>query len=119
MQPVVDAAAIRDRLLELLAGSHFFSIEAAAGRLRVDPAALRACLSSDSPVPCVEVLCAMVEFAGVDPTWLVTGHYDIHTHRDALNQDSSFIRLTLSRLLSGRITPPGIPAINDSRIEGV
>ncbi len=117
MRPVVDASAIRLRVLEVLAASHFMSIAAAAGRLHVDESDLRGCLDPDHPVPSTNVLCAIVEYAGVDPMWLVTGHYDIGSHRGALGDDPPTTRLAISRLLSGRVTPPSVRAVRDDAAE--
>jgi hypothetical protein len=105
MQSIVNAQAIRKRLLALLAASHLERLDEAARRLGVSEGALAESLDAKHPSQSIEILTAFVDFAGVDPTWLVTGEYDLRTHRDVLADDGEYMRLVLRRLMGGRQTP--------------
>ena len=65
----------------------------AAARLRVQEADLGAILGARPSAPMLEVLAAVVREYGVDPSWVVTGVYDGHTHRRALLDDTAVIDL--------------------------
>jgi hypothetical protein len=70
----------------------------AAMRLGVTEAELHAALERKSPRAMVKVVAAVVRLYGLDPTWLITGHYDPATHRAALNQDVDEIDRALNTL---------------------
>jgi len=84
--------------------------EKAAGLLGVTVSDLQASLDETNPSPTVDVLVAVTEVLGVDPTWLATGQYDVGSHRQVIAEDFTQVRLMLHRLLSGRVSPPGMRA---------
>ena len=81
--------------------------------LDVDEVPLRMSIDPDTPYPTVDVLAAVVERHGIDPTYLLTGVYDIDTHRRALGDPSSVasaIREAAGTRSSGPVaTPPTEP----------
>ena len=77
----MDKAGIAARLRGLLAGQDDDDIGHIATRLGVDELSLRLSVDDLAPYPTVDVLAAVVLAYGVDPTWLITGHYSPTTHR--------------------------------------
>ncbi len=84
------AARLRALLAPALASNRLRSI---AARLQVSPQALRASIDHGDPHPSSAVVLAVVQLYGVDPTWLVTGEYNSATHREALEDPASVVRL--------------------------
>src|SRR5436189_115024 len=85
------------------------AITAVAKTLHVDELSLRMSIDADSPYPTVDVLAAVAEQYGVDPTYLLTGVYDIETHRRALGNPDSLadaIRDAAGSRPSGPISKP-------------
>jgi hypothetical protein len=76
---------IAARIRGLIAGQDRGDIAETARRLGVDELSLRMSIDDTSPYPTVDVLSALVSSYGVDPTYLLTGTYDAHTHRRVLD----------------------------------
>lgn len=68
-------------------------VASAAARLRVQESDLGAILAGRPSAPMLQVLAAIVREFGVDPSWVVTGVYDGHTHRRALLDETAIIDL--------------------------
>jgi hypothetical protein len=84
----IDRTGIAERLRALLAGQDDDDLTRAAARLGVEELSLRMSIDALSPHPTVEVLAAVIQEYGVDPTWLLTGRYDAGTHRVAMESDN-------------------------------
>ena len=80
-----DRSAIASRIRALCAGQDAADPLLAASRLGVDEGLLRLSIDELAPVPSVEVIAAIVQAFGVDPTWLLTGDYDPALHRNILD----------------------------------
>lgn len=93
----VDRSRVSVRLRALLyAAIRKSGVRAVAADLQVGPESLQTSIDLHAPHPSIEVLMAVIRRHGVDPTWLLTGDYDLATHREALEDPSSASRL-LSR----------------------
>jgi len=79
-----DRAGIAERLRGLIGGQDHGDLADTAVRLGVEELSLRMSINEDSPHPTVEVLAAVIREYGIDPTWLLRGTYDAHTHRAAM-----------------------------------
>ena len=90
--PEVDARAIAARLRSLIAGPDAPPLEDVARRLGVGEVSLRLSIHDVSPQPTFEVLIAVVRYYGVDPVWLVTGEYNLMTHRQAADGSAEQLR---------------------------
>lgn len=84
------AARLRAVLTPALSASRLRTV---AGRLKVTVAALRASIGQTDPQPSAAVVLAVVRQYGVDPTWILTGEYNSATHREALENPESVVRL--------------------------
>ena len=80
-----DRAGIAERLRGLLGGQHNGDVAETAARLGIEELSLRMSIDEHSPHPTVEVLAAVVREFGVDPTWLLTGAYNVSTHRHSMD----------------------------------
>lgn len=58
-----------------------------------------------APHPAFDVLVAIVQHYGVDPSWLVSGEYDPATHRSALDDEVRLTRAELAKLMTKKLTP--------------
>lgn len=91
-----------------------------AARLHVDETSLRMSIDIDSPYPTVDVLAAIAEQHGIDPTYLITGVYDIETHRRALGDPDKLadaIREAAGTRTTGPIAePPSEPPREPPRL---
>jgi hypothetical protein len=85
-----DRAGIADRVRALL-GEGAKDLAATAARLRVDEIALRMSVDEMSPHPTVDVLAAVIRDYGVDPSWLLTGAYDLSAHRSAADSKAAAV----------------------------
>lgn len=94
-----DSKSVASRIRGLIGGQNHGLVEATARRLRVSEVALRISIDSIEPHPTIEVIMAVVREYGVDPSWLLTGNYDPASHRLALNEEATFTRSDLARLL--------------------
>jgi len=105
----LDRIGIASRLRALFAGQ---DDEAIANRIGVGEGAVRASVSEQHPHPPMEVLVAVVGEYGIDPTWLLTGEYDVATHRHSLEEPADIPRLLSNTLIQH--TPPNTPAVEES-----
>lgn len=80
--------AVRVRAL-LYAAIRRCGLRAVAADLDVSAESLQISIDLKNPHPSVEVLLAVIRYHGVDPTWLLTGEYDLATHREALENPAS------------------------------
>ena len=85
--PTIDRIGIAERLRGLFAGQDDDDLSRTAARLGVEELSLRMSIDDVSPHPTVDVLAAVTEKYGVDPTWLLTGRYNAGTHRVAMETD--------------------------------
>jgi len=88
MNSPIDPRAVAARLRALVGVQNNGLLEHTARRLQVSEVGLRISLDELEPHPSIEVLEAVVREYGVDPTWLLTGEYDIASHRLALDEDA-------------------------------
>lgn len=84
--------AVRIRAL-LYAAIRKSGVRAVAADLEVSPDSLQTSIDLQAPHPSVEVLLAIIRRHGVDPTWLLTGEYDLATHREVLENPSSAVAI--------------------------
>ena len=84
--------AVRIRAL-LYATIRRSGVRVVAADLDVSSESLQASIDLQKPHPSVEVLLAVIRYHGVDPTWLLTGEYDLATHREALENPASAMAL--------------------------
>ena len=103
MQSSLHLAAIAARLRSLIGGQDAGHLLATAGRLGVSETALRQSTDERSPNPTLDLLAAVVNGYGVDPTWLLYGEYDGATHRTAMEnapvKRSDLVALTARRAM--------------------
>lgn len=85
--PSLDSHAIAERIRGLISAQAPGDIEATAERLGVREFLLRMSIDELSPVATLDVLAAVVNEFGVDPSWLLYGEYDSATHRRAVETD--------------------------------
>lgn len=92
----VDLTRIAVRLRALLyARIRNSGLRAVAAELQVNIESLRASIDLRAPRPSVEVVLAVIVQFAVDPSWLLTGEYDLATHRATLEDPSSAVPLLL------------------------
>ncbi|HMC53619.1 MAG TPA: hypothetical protein VKH19_00480 [Gemmatimonadaceae bacterium] len=80
---------IAARLRGLIAGQDHGDMRSTAKRLGVDEVSLRISTDVDSPYPTIDVLIAVIITYSVDPSYLLTGDYDPHVHRQTLENPDS------------------------------
>jgi hypothetical protein len=85
--PSIDRIGIAARLRALLAGQDDDDLSRTAARLGIEEVSLRMSIDALSPHPTVEVLAAVIQQFGVDPSWLLTGRYDATTHRTSIESE--------------------------------
>ena len=114
-----DAKSIAARIRGLIGGQDYGLIAATARRLAVSEVALRITVDEIEPHPTVEVVLAVVREYGVDPTWLLTGEYDATSHRLAVDDEATFSKSDLARLLGHSREPagPDQPGTAELRLE--
>jgi transcriptional regulator with XRE-family HTH domain len=76
-----------------------------ARRLGVNEATLRNTLASDRPRLDARTLAAVVQEFGIDPTWLLTGEYNIATHHMALDDDAFQSASAVTQFITARLSP--------------
>src|SRR6476620_7246169 len=82
-----DPNAIARRIQGLIGGQDGGNIAATAARLGVSELSLRMTIDPEAPQPNLLVILAVIREYGVDPTWILTGEYDLATHRQAMEDD--------------------------------
>jgi hypothetical protein len=97
------------RLRGLLSGQDVGVHGATARRLGVGEVALRMSVDEVDPHPTFEVLMAVVRDYAVDPTWLVSGEYDVDRHRRALQDDATIARVLSEAVIRKRVGRPSPP----------
>lgn len=105
----IDWAGVVGRIKGLVSISDQAQQQSAATLLGIDERHLRAAIQHESRLSTLKVVAAVVRVYGLDPTWVLTGHYDAATHRSALQGDSAAIDELLSRL----VTKPSRPSAPD------
>jgi hypothetical protein len=91
---------IAERLRALIGGQNQGDLERVAERLGVDEVSLRVSVDELAPYPTLDVLLAVIEVYGVDPSWLLTGEYNSATHVRALGERRRPERAALRRLIT-------------------
>lgn len=99
--------AIAERIRGLI-GLPDRDLRATAAQLRVAEASLRSTVDADTPRPRLDILLAIIREYGVDPTWLLSGEYDLEIHRRTM-EDNDITGPALRELTRGRRTPTGVP----------
>ena len=102
------ASEVASRIRELIAGQRREETTALARRLRVDEESLRCTINGAWPRPSLAVILAIVREFGVDPCWLLTGDYDLSTHRRVIELDRPTTIEEVRLLARRRTTPEGI-----------
>jgi hypothetical protein len=102
----VNVKEISERIRALIAGRYGERRNDAAAGLGISELELTAILYGRGPTPSADRLAAIltrvVRHFGVDPSWLVTGRYDVRSHLAAEEgADSIALRFQIHRLLSG------------------
>jgi hypothetical protein len=99
------------RVRGLLSGQDAGVLGGTANRLGVSELALRMSVDEMDPHPTYEVLMAVVSHYAVDPTWLVSGNYDLETHRRALEDDATIARVLADAVIRKRRPSPPRPLL--------
>jgi hypothetical protein len=66
-------------------------------------------IDPDEPHPTLEVVAAVVQQYGVDPSWLLSGEYDPAAHRAAIDDDADVTKSELLRLIAMQLVAKGTP----------
>src|ERR1051325_4661816 len=74
----------------------------AAELLRVPKSELKAAIDPVAPFQSMNVLEAVVREYGVDPTWLITGDYDVRTHVLSVDEGAHIVRGIVNAQLLAR-----------------
>src|SRR5437879_2682720 len=98
----VERHEIAARVRAIIGDQDGGDLAATAKRLGVTELSLRLTIDPDSPEPTLNVLLAVVEVYGIDPTFLVTGGYDVTTHRQACDDVAVPASETIREILSPR-----------------
>jgi hypothetical protein len=101
----MDRHQIAARVRELIANQAHVDLADIAAELGVEELSLRMTIDPLSPHPTVEVLAALALHLGVDPTWLLTGEYDMAQHRSVLEGGPKAVADAVRQLASQRETP--------------
>ena len=81
--PQIDPSLIAARLRGLFAWPDAKRLTTLASELQVSERALAAAIDQRAPQQSVTVLVAVAQPYAIDPTWLMTGKYDVQRHRAA------------------------------------
>jgi hypothetical protein len=101
----VDPREIAKRLRALLGHFDDAQLPTLARNLRVDERELGATLDGTRVSLSIPVLSAAVRAYGVDPTWLLTGEYDLETHHAALDDERLISLAALTQSIARRLSP--------------
>jgi hypothetical protein len=101
----VDPVLVAARLRGLLGSPTPEEIPDIARTLGVSDVALQASLDSVAPHPTLTVIIAVIQRYGVDPTWVVTGEYDVSRHRTALGDEDPAPAAVIAQLINAAATP--------------
>lgn len=88
MDNASDSSLIAARLRSLMAND-LANADGISRQLGVSVSALMLSIDEASPHPTLEVIVGAVRWYGVDPTWLITGNYDVAGHRTVLTESDS------------------------------
>ncbi|HEY6220140.1 MAG TPA: hypothetical protein VIV65_08780 [Gemmatimonadaceae bacterium] len=97
---LLDREGIAQRIRSLIA--HETHPASAAELLRVPKSELKAAVDPVAPFQSMNVLEAIVREYGVDPSWLVTGDYDIRTHVLSVDEGPHIVRGLVNAQLLAR-----------------
>ena len=70
--------------------------------LRVPPQDLKTAIDPVLPFQSIAVLEAVVREYGVDPTWLITGDYDVRTHVQSVDDGPGIVKAIVNGQLLTR-----------------
>lgn len=79
-----DRRSLAERIRCLISATDGGRLDAVAVRLGVDEPSLRLAIDDTAPHASLELLLAVIDHYGVDPSWLITGEYRSGTHAEAL-----------------------------------
>jgi hypothetical protein len=113
MDEMIDAHGIAARIRGLIGGQDKGDVARTAERLGVSELALRMTLDPAAPQLNTVVLLAVIRNYGVDPMWLLSGEYNLTTHREAMEDDESATTDVLEEMVRRSTTglPNGSPYI--------
>ena len=97
---LLDREGIAERIRSLIA--HEAHPASAAAMLRVPGSELKAAIDPVAPFQSMNVLEAVVREYGVDPTWLITGDYDVRTHVLSVDEGAHIVRGIVNAQLLAR-----------------
>jgi hypothetical protein len=100
----VEHALVAARIRRLIGNSRADDLSAVARDLAVSEPELRRAIDDIDPYPSLDVVIAVVRRYGVDPTWVMTGEYDLTRHRAALDDDDSPTTADIAKLISGAVS---------------
>jgi hypothetical protein len=106
-----DRRSVAARVRSLLEHGGGDDPAAIARHLRVDELELRMSIDTDSPRPTMDVLLAVIREYAVDPTWLLTGDYDLGTHRRTVESDRAELIEVVKDVARRHDTPLNIAAL--------
>jgi len=102
---LLDREGVAERIRSLIANEP--DPFRAAELLRVAPGELKSAIDPVLPFQSLAVLEAIVREYGVDPTWLITGDYDIRTHVQSVDDGPWIVKSILNeRLLQRSVGEP-------------
>jgi hypothetical protein len=94
-----DSASVAARLRSLIGWPVRASVADIALLLDVSEVELRRSIDETAPQPMLDVIIAAVRYYGVDPTWLMTGEYDLAQHRKVVADDDPLSTAEIANLI--------------------